>query len=403
MSRPDSASSDYRVEIHEDLSRISARQWDALAPAHLFTRHAFLRVLETSACVGGRSGWQPQHLTLWRGAALQAAAPLYLKFHSYGEYVFDWAWADAYERAGARYYPKLLCAIPFTPITCPKLLSVDDSACAALGAALLAHARGNRLSSLHCLFLTGGERSLFGDAALMARSGVQYHWHNRGYADFDAFLADFSRDKRKKIKQDRKKVREQGVSFRWLVGAECTAADWAFFNSCYRQTYREHHSSPYLNLEFFRSLGELLPEHVLLVIASLDEQPVASALFLFDHERLYGRYWGSVAAISHLHFEVCYYQAIEFCIARGLQVFEGGAQGEHKIARGLLPVRTYSAHWLADARFAAPVAAFLRRESAKVSDYLQAWDQHSPLKPVEPDIEVNTEPAVAPRIDPQRA
>jgi uncharacterized protein len=384
MPTQDSTANGYRVEIHDDLSRISAREWDALAPAHLFTRHAFLRALETTGCVGGRSGWQPQHLTLWRGDRLQAAAPLYLKFHSYGEYVFDWAWADAYERAGARYYPKLLCAVPFTPIACAKLLGVDAQARAALSHALLAQARSNRLSSLHCLFLTEDEQRVFSAAELLPRSGVQYHWHNRGYTDFDAFLADFSRDKRKKIKQDRKKVCEQGVSFRWLLGAQCSAADWAFFNACYRQTYREHHSSPYLTLEFFRSLSALLPEHVLLVVASVDEQPVASALFLFDDERLYGRYWGSTAAIPHLHFEVCYYQAIEFCIARGLQVFEGGAQGEHKIARGLLPVRTHSAHWLADARFADAIAGFLQRESAKVTDYLGAWEEHSPLKPAEP-------------------
>ena len=371
----------YRVEIHEDLSRIEAGQWDALGPTHLLTRYAFLRAFETSGCVGAHSGWQPQHLTLWRGDRLQAAAPLYLKFHSYGEYVFDWAWADAYERAGVGYYPKLLCAIPFTPIACPKLLGVDAEARTALSRALLAHARENRLSSLHTLFLTEDEVSLFETGAMLSRSGVQYHWHNRGYADFDAFLADFSRDKRKKIKQDRKKVNEAGISFRWLLGAQCGDADWKYFNACYRQTYREHHSSPYLNFEFFRSLSELLPDNVLLVVAVQGEQSVASALFLFDEERLYGRYWGSTSAIPNLHFEVCYYQAIEFCIARRLQTFEGGAQGEHKIARGLLPVRTYSAHWLADARFAQAIAAFLQRESTKVSDYLGAWAENSPLKP----------------------
>jgi predicted N-acyltransferase len=374
----------YRVETHDDLSLIDAQQWDALGPPHLLTRHAFLRAFETTGCVGGRSGWQPQHLTLWRGDRLHAAAPLYLKFHSYGEYVFDWAWADAYERAGARYYPKLLCAIPFTPITCPKLLALDAPARAELSNALLAHARENRFSSFHALFLTEEEKEMLPAGAVLVRSGVQYHWHNRGYADFDAFLADFSRDKRKKIKQDRKKVSEAGVTFRWLTGAQCSDADWAFFNQCYRQTYREHHSSPYLNLQFFAMLGQLLPHNVLLVMAAVNERPVASALFLFDEERLYGRYWGSTAVIPNLHFEVCYYQAIEFCIAQGLKAFEGGAQGEHKIARGLLPARTYSAHWLADARFAEAIAAFLRRESIKVEDYLGAWAENSPLKPTTP-------------------
>ncbi len=388
MQKSDPTTAEYRLEIHDDLGQIEPQAWDALAPAHLLTRHAFLRAFETTGCVGGGTGWQPQHVTLWRGGELHAAAPLYFKYHSYGEYVFDWAWADAYERAGVRYYPKALCAIPFTPIGCPKLLALDDTARGALAHALLKFARDCQLSSLHCLFLGDDERRLFRSLGLLERSGVQYHWENRGYADFDAFLADFSRDKRKKIKQDRKKVHEQGVRFRWVLGADCTEADWALFNKCYRQTYREHHSSPYLNLAFFRTLGELVPQHVLLVVASADEQDVASALFLFDESRLYGRYWGSVAAIPNLHFEVCYYQAIEFCIARGLRVFEGGAQGEHKIARGLLPVPTHSVHWLADASFAEAIAAFLRRESAKVESYLAARQEHSPLKTYQTPIQI---------------
>lgn len=371
---------DYRLEVLESIARVEARQWDALAPAHLFTRHAFLHAFETTTCVGGRSGWQPQHLTLWHGDALHAATPLYLKFHSYGEYVFDWAWADAYERAGQRYYPKLLCAVPFTPVACPKLLGIDAPARAALASSLLDLARESALSSLHCLFLTGEDESLFANAELLWRSGVQYHWHNRAYCDFDAFLAEFNRDKRKKIKQDRKKVRDQGVSFQWLLGGDCSDEDWAFFNTCYRQTYREHHSSPYLNLAFFQKLGEAMPENVLLIVARVADEPVASALFLLDAQRLYGRYWGSIAAIPNLHFEVCYYQAIEFCIARGLAAFEGGAQGEHKIARGLLPVRTRSAHWIADTPFAEAIGAYLRRESAKVDDYLRTRQENSPLR-----------------------
>jgi len=304
--------------------------------------------------------------------------PLYLKSHSYGEYVFDWAWADAYQRHGLEYYPNLLSAIPFTPATGPRLLAADDDARRALIAGALDLARS--VSSLHVLFPPAAEAALLEDAGLMRRRGVQFHWENAGYADFDAFLATMSHDKRKKIKQERRRVREAGVTFRRKVGAEIADDDWRFFTRCYTLTYRAHMSTPYLNLAFFRRLGATLPEHVLMIIAERDGAPVAAALNVFGPEVLYGRYWGAVEHVPMLHFETCYYQALEFCIERGIGLFEGGAQGEHKLARGFMPTETSSLHWLAHPQFADAVERFLERESAGIERYVDELREHAPFK-----------------------
>ncbi len=369
-----------QIEIVSSLSEVDAAAWDELAGPQPFVRHAFLYALETTGCVGGTTGWLPRHLLLKREGALVGALPLYLRADSYGEFVFDFAWADAYARAGGQYYPKLLTAIPFTPVPGKRLLAHTDDDRFFLIDAALAFAKQLGVSSWHCLFPIEADAHLLEARGLMPRQGVQFHWRNAGYASFDAFLATMSHDKRKKIKQERRRVRDAGVSFVHRVGAEITEADWRFFFSCYQRTYRTHHSPPYMNLDFFLDIAKHLRDQLLLVIGYLEGEPVSVALNLFDGERLYGRYWGASQFVSGLHFETCYYQALEFAIARGFKVFEGGAQGEHKLARGLLPVTTPSFHWLADSEFARAVGHFLVRETHGVAQYVDELNESSPFR-----------------------
>ncbi|MHB1231669.1 MAG: GNAT family N-acetyltransferase [Burkholderiales bacterium] len=369
-----------QIEIAASLSAVDAAEWDALAGPQPFIRHAFLHTLETTGCVGANTGWTPQHLLLKREGRLAAALPLYLRDDSYGEFVFDFAWADAYARYGGRYYPKLLTAIPFTPVAGRRLLAHNDADRLLLIDTVLDLARHLRVSSWHCLFPTAHEAELLAAKGLMQRHGVQFHWRNAGYANFDAYLATMSHDKRKKIKQERRKVSEAGVTFQHRVGTEITEEDWLFFYECYRHTYLTHHSPPYMNLAFFREIGQRLAADVMLMIGYQAGKPIAVALNLFDDERLYGRYWGATCFISGLHFETCYYQAIEFAIARGMPVFEGGAQGEHKLARGLLPVTTTSAHWIADENFARAVGDFLVREQQGVAQYVCELNESAPFR-----------------------
>ncbi len=366
------------IRIIDGLEAVEPRAWNALAEEHPFLRHEFLHALHETGCACERTGWLPRYLTLWQGAALVGAMPLYLKSHSYGEYVFDWAWADAYHRHKLSYYPKLLGAIPFSPVTGSRLLARDGPTRRLLVHAALQLAR--ETSSLHVLFPIEAEARDFEAAGMMLRRSVQFHWENRGYSSFEDFLADLASAKRKKIRQERRKVQEAGVRFRRLVGAEIREEHWRFFARCYDVTYRAHHSTPYLNLAFFRRLGETLPGHVLMVIAECDSKPVASALNIFSPTTLYGRYWGSVGHIPLLHFETCYYQAMEFCIERHIRIFEGGAQGEHKLARGFMPVQTWSAHWLRHPEFADAVEKFLARESAGIERYVDELNERSPFR-----------------------
>lgn len=367
-----------RIEVVDTLRRIDAHQWNALAGDHPMLSYAFLHALHETGCASAKAGWHPQFVLAWDGDVLAGAMPLYLKGHSYGEYVFDWAWADAYHRAGLEYYPKLLSAIPFSPVGANKLLARNAAVREPLLRAALRLAR--EASSLHVLFPQGDELDLLEAHGMLTRRGVQFHWYNPGYDGFDAFLAVLSHDKRKKIKQERRKVREAGIEFRWLIGPQITASHWAFFNKCYRTTYRAHHSSPYLSLDFFEEIGAKLPENVLLVLAERSGTPVASALNIFGGDTLYGRYWGTTEFVSGLHFEACYYQAIEFCIARKLRVFEGGAQGEHKLARGFTPVETSSAHWLKHPQFANAIEKFLAKEANGVLHYIDELNEHSPYR-----------------------
>lgn len=379
----------FDLRLLDDLSSVDAAQWNRLAPGHPLVSYEFFDALHRSGSASADSGWLPQFLTLWDKAApnraggpvapqLRAAMPVYLKSHSYGEYVFDWAWADAYQRHGLAYYPKLLAAIPFSPVSGPRLLATTDAERSALLRAALELAQN--ASSLHVLFPQPQEAALMQAAGMMLRSGVQFHWSNPGYASFDEFLAQMSHEKRKKIRQERRKVADAGATFRRLRGDEIKESDWAFFTRCYNRTYREHHSTPYLNLEFFQRLGQTMPQHVLLIVAELEGKPIASALNLYSQQTLFGRYWGALQYLPCLHFETCYYQALEFCIEQNIQVFEGGAQGEHKLARGFLPVKTLSAHWLAHPEFSDAVERFLEREQQGIARYVDELNEHSPFK-----------------------
>ena len=381
-----------RLQIHDDPDRIDAAAWDALlaaSPAPTpFLRHAFLAALHTSGSACAATGWQPVFMTLTDendAGVLRAGAALYLKSHSYGEYVFDWAWADAWERAGQRYYPKLLGAVPFTPVPGSRLLARDTAARAALLAAIEAFAREQGLSSAHLLFLDEADRTAAAAQGWLLREGVQFHWTNRQpepYADFADFLAHLSRDKRKKIAQERRYVREAGITFDVRRGAEITEADWDFFARCYDNTYREHRSTPYLSRAFWAEMARAMPEHWLMFVARRGPERVAASLIAIDTERrvAYGRYWGCTEPVAHLHFAACYHEPLDWCVRERFLRFEGGAQGEHKMARGLLPVTTTSAHWLRHPGFADAVARFLERETAGVEAYVGELRERNPFR-----------------------
>ena len=384
--------SDQVARVHASPNEIDAAAWDALLAAQAspspFMRHAYLSALDQSLSAVPASGWTPRFITLWQGSALMAACPLYIKDHSYGEYVFDWAWANAYQEHGLTYYPKGLVAVPFTPVPGTRLLARDAASRAALVQAVLAWCGQQKLSSLHLLFGADEDIAACDAAGLMLRHTVQFHWLNQGWADFDAFLAGLSHDKRKKIRQERRKVRDAGVNFRWTRGADITATDWAFFYRCYARTYREHGNPPYLTPDFFLRMAAQMPEAWLLFIAEREGRPIASSLIALSHdatggtapEAAYGRYWGALERVDCLHFEACYYQPLQWCIEHGVSRFEGGAQGEHKMARALMPVRTTSAHWLAHPAFADAVERFLEREGAGIDNYLDHLGERSPFR-----------------------
>jgi predicted N-acyltransferase len=374
----------YRTHIVSSLSEIGQAAWNALVAAqdnaNPFLSYAFLHALHESGSACARTGWQPQYITLYDGEELAAALPLYVKDHSYGEYVFDWAWADAYQRHGLEYYPKLLSAIPFTPVTGPRLLARDAHARGALVEILKATQQAADVSSSHILFPPDDEARQLADAGYMLRSGVQFHWENAGYENFEAFLSTLEHKKRKNIRAERRKVREAGVTLRRVRGIDALDADWRFFNRCYRHTYAEHHSTPYLNLDFFLRIGASMPQNLLLVIAERDGKPIASSLVIHTADTLFGRYWGALEHVPCLHFETAYYQPLEFCIEQGIATFEGGAQGEHKMARGFLPTRTWSAHWLAHPSFADAIERFLERETGGIDEYIDELNDRNPFR-----------------------
>ncbi len=381
---------DYVIRVLDSPLQIDALQWDQLlacaAQPTPFMRHAYLAALHTSDSAVPASGWTPRFVTLWTEEELVAACPLYLKTHSYGEYVFDWAWANAYAEHGLSYYPKAVIAVPFTPVPGSRLLARDVSTRQALLRAVLSVCREEQLSSMHLLFGADADLQSCTEAGLMLRHTVQFHWQNTqpGYADFEDFLQHLSQDKRKKIRQERRKVAEAGVSFRWVEGNAITSKDWDFFYRCYERTYLEHGNAPYLSRSFFADMARTMPENWLLILAERSGRTIAASLIaIAEHggEKVaWGRYWGALERVDCLHFEACYYQPVQWCIAHGYQRFEGGAQGEHKLARALLPVCTSSAHWLAHPAFAAAVERFLAREETGVAGYLDELARHSPFK-----------------------
>ncbi|MEM8548309.1 MAG: GNAT family N-acetyltransferase [Pseudomonadota bacterium] len=373
------------ARFHESIAAIPAADWNTLVDSdfpHL--AHEFLAAAEGSGSVAPDTGWQACHLALYTGDELVAAMPLYQKSHSWGEFVFDWSWADAYRRAGLEYYPKLVTATPFTPATAPKLLVRPGDDSAALRAALLAttmeFAKTEAFSSWHTQFITSEERADHDNAGLLLREDCQFHWHNDGYRDFDHYLEHFSSKKRKNVKRERRRVAEAGIQHLIVAGNEIEEKMLADAWRLCSYTFLARGHVPYLNLEFFERLLATQPDALALVLAEHDGQHVAAAILLRGRDSLYGRYWGSEAHYDSLHFETCYYQGIEYCIAEGIQRFEPGTQGEHKVSRGFLPTPTQSAHWLAHPQFAAAIEDYLEREAAGVERYMQAIDAHSPFK-----------------------
>ena len=362
------ADGDLIARVAPGVGAIPADQWDALAgTGNPFVGHAFLSALEDSGSVGPGTGWDPAPIMIedTRGTLL-AAMPAWLKSHSQGEYVFDHAWADAWHRAGGRYYPKLQIAVPFTPATGPRLLLADEAYAAPLLRAAETLCAQNGLSSAHATFIEPGQRHLFERAGWLLRNDIQFHWHNRGYGSFEDFLADLSSRKRKDLRKERARAQE-GVEIRHVSGGDLRPEHWDAFWVFYQDTGARKWGQPYLTREAFDLFGERMAERILLVLAFVDGAPIAGALNFIGEEALYGRYWGCTAERPFLHFELCYYQAIDAAIARGLARVEAGAQGGHKLARGYEPVPTWSAHWLADAGFREAVADFLEREREGVA------------------------------------
>jgi uncharacterized protein len=426
-------STDYVTRVHSSPLEIDAAQWNALLAASdaptPFMRHEYLAALHSSASACEATGWMPQFVSLYNTdhTQLLASAPLYVKDHSYGEYIFDWAWARAYQEHGLRYYPKAVVAVPYTPVPGSRLLSKNKLYRNHLLTEQLLFCEQNKLSSLHALFISEDDKARCNTPSadyppLMPRQTVQFHWTNQtpvlqadgtpscegtleAYGSFDHYLSTLAQDKRKKIRAERRKVQDAGLVWRTRVGADISASDWDFFYRCYERTYLEHGNAPYLSPEFFQAMANTMPENWVMFIAMHQGQPIASSLVAINNSPnntlksiatnpidncdgslnnfqkiAYGRYWGALARVDSLHFEACYYQPLQWCIENGYHRFEGGAQGEHKMARGLLPVATHSAHWLAQPQFADAVARFLEREGAGIGAYMDHLEERNPFK-----------------------
>ena len=396
------AKKDYVIRVMDSPLEVNAGAWNALLALQTaggvmnpFMRHEYLAAMHTSASASPKTGWTPRFMTLWNGDELAAACALYLKDHSYGEYVFDHAWANAYHQHGLPYYPKALIAPPFTPVPGPRLLARNAAERLLLTKAVIAWCEEQKLSSLHLLFNNDDDVAACEEAGLMLRHTVQFHWTNSepAYLTFDDFLMSLAQEKRKKIRQERKKVSDAGIKFRWALGKDIANEDWDFFYRCYERTYYEHGNAPYLSRSFFKSMQTDMPENWLMFIAEHGEgekrQSVATSLIAVSaidagansqNLTAYGRYWGALARVDCLHFEACYYQPLQWCIEHGYTTFEGGAQGEHKMARALLPVKTTSAHWLAHPSFADAIERFLEREGAGIENYMGELESRSPFK-----------------------
>jgi predicted N-acyltransferase len=375
-------SAEVTLRIVDSIASVPAQQWNALETGgNPFVRHEFLLTLERTGCVGGGTGWTPCHLLLQTASGdIEAALPLYSKSDSWGEFVFDWSWARAYQQAGLSYYPKLISMPPFTPATGPRLLAKTQDARTRLASALIEYAREQRVSSAHLLFVTDADRAALASRDYLWRKDCQFHWHNRDYPSFDAFLATFRSEKRKKALRERRRVQENGISFRTLAGEEMDARLWQIVFGFSAGTFAVRGHEHYLNVDFFRTVSAALPGAVVVKLAEFEGAPIATAIFFRGGDTLYGRYWGAAAEFHSLHFETCYYQGIEYCIEQGLRRFEPGTQGEHKVPRGFEPTQTWSAHWIADPRFRRAIDSYLDQERTAVDEYMRQVEEHVPFK-----------------------
>jgi predicted N-acyltransferase len=376
-----------QLRVLSSIDEVSAAEWNALSGAQApFLRHEFLAALEHQNCVGAASGWMPSHLALSdSGGPLLAAMPLYRKLHSWGEFVFDFAWAQAYARAGLAYYPKLVSGVPFTPATGPRLLAAADDAERTkrlLLEAVLEFAREERFSSMHVLFPDEAQARELQSQGLLLRHDCQFHWHNRDYRSFEHFLEHFTAEKRKKARRERRRLQESGITFQTLAGGDIDQRLWHKIYAFHADTFARHGHSPYLNPGFFLEVAERLPDSIVVQLALSGSQPVAAAICFRGEGTLYGRYWGTSVEHHSLHFEICYYQGIDYCIRHGLQRFEPGTQGEHKVSRGFEPAYTWSAHWIADRRFRRAIGEYVQREGAAVTQYAADVSAHIPYKTV---------------------
>ena len=376
-----------RTVVTDGIAEFGARDWNALVgDSYPFLRHEFLLASEKTGCVSADNGWSPRHIGLFDdNNKLVGAMPLYEKTHSWGEFVFDWSWAQAYRQAGLDYYPKLVSTVPFTPAPSRRLFVSDQELKPVLLQAALNYADKCDHSSLHVLFPREDELGILEEAGLKIRKDCQFHWHNHDYRSFDDFLATFSSKKRKKVRRDRRHVTEAGIRFRWLTGHDLDTAIWADVYQLISLTFLRRGSMPYFSFDFFVEVSRRMPDNILVVLAEQNRQPTAAAIFYVSDAVLYGRYWGSDSQYNALHFETCYYQGIDFCIANGKKIFQPGTQGEHKISRGFTPVSTWSAHWLARPEFFAAVAGYLETEERHVDRYIEAANAHSPYRNQEPD------------------
>lgn len=374
------------VRFLAQLATLDKTRWNQLNHYNNpFLRYEFLAALERHGCVGEDSGWSAQHITLWRNDQLIGALPMYIKQHSWGEFVFDWAWADAYARHGLAYYPKLVSAVPYTPVSGQRFLALNDDPeiKTRLLSAVLEYAKANHYSSWHCLFPLAGELEAATvplRQSLSERWGYQFHWRNHRYQSFDDYLATMASAKRKKIRRERRRIVEQDIEVEYLSGHQISTQQWQVFYQYYLATFAKKGNFPAFSLAFFQELGARLPDQVLLILARHRGRDVAGAFFMRNDSHLYGRHWGCLAEFDSLHFELCYYAAIEYCILNQLHYFEAGAQGEHKLSRGFLPVKTYSLHWIAHEGFRQAIDQFLLQERQGVSDYIASAAAHSPFK-----------------------
>ena len=379
-----------RIRRHESILQIDAAAWNALAADSPFLRHEFLSALENAGCVGRQTAWRPAYLTASDAAGrLVGALPLYVKYDSRGEFVFDWSWAAAYEQAGLSYYPKLVAAVPFTPATGRRVLVDGDSEFEPIATELMVSARtigaDIRASSMHVLFPTDSERRFLGNDGLMSRKSCQFHWHNDGYASFEDFLKRFTSMKRKKVRRERRRIAEADITFEHLRGDEPGTGDWDAVYEYYAHTFLRRGREPYLNREFFAEIARTMPENLVIILARFGERPIATAICFRSDDTLYGRYWGSLADFHSLHFEACYYQGIDYCIREGLSRFEPGTQGEHKLSRGFTPTATWSSHWIANPGFARAIGRFLDQERGHIDAYMRELASHTPYRKDQPE------------------